>query len=57
MGLKILGRVGLIFKVTSALWNVRNRVSVCYFLNQWIDFDQTCIDTLLGGGEEYIKFW
>ena len=28
-----------------------------YLLNQWIDFDHTCIDTLLGGGEELIRFW
>ena len=29
-------------------------VLVHYLLNQWMDFDQTCIDALLGG-EEYIK--
>ena len=23
-----------------------------YLLNQWVDFDQTCTDTLLGGGEK-----
>ena len=28
-----------------------------YLLNQWVDFDQTCIDTLLGGGKEMIRFW
>ena len=22
-----------------------------------LSFDQTCIDTLLGGGEEFIRFW
>ena len=27
-------------------------VSLRYLLNSWMDFDQTCIDTLLGGGEE-----
>ena len=51
----------LIFKVTPALWKVKNRVYVNYLLNQWIDFgvyvnyllnqwmdfDQTHIDTLL----------
>ena len=31
-------------------------VSLRYLLNQLIDFDQTCIDTLLGGGEELIRF-
>ena len=31
-------------------------VSVHYLLNQLIDFDQTCIDTLLGEGEELIDF-
>ena len=33
----------------------------CYLLNQWVNFDQTCIDTLLlgggGRGGESIKFW
>ena len=24
-----------------------------YLLNQWMDFHQTCIDTLLGGGKGY----
>ena len=27
-----------------------------YLLNQLIDFDQTCKDTVLGGGEKLIKF-
>ena len=27
-----------------------------YILNQLIDFDQTCKDTVLGGGEKLIKF-
>ena len=27
-----------------------------YLLNQWMDFDQTCIDTWLGGGKELIRF-
>ena len=26
-------------------------------LNQWVDFDQTCTDTLLGGRKEVIRFW
>ena len=27
-----------------------------YLLNQWMDFDQTSLDTKLGGGEELIRF-
>ena len=34
---------------------VRFFVSVHYLLNQFIDFDQTCIYTLLGEGEEWIR--
>ena len=32
-------------------------VSVRYLLNRWMDFDQTCTDTLLGGPNELIRFW
>ena len=32
-------------------------ISLHYLLNQSMDFDQTCTDTLLGGGEELIRFW
>ena len=32
-------------------------VSVHYLLNQTSDFDQTCIDTLLGGGKELTGIW
>ena len=32
-------------------------VSVHDLLTQLMDFDQTCIDSLLGGGEELIRFW
>ena len=28
-----------------------------YLVNQSMDFDQTCIDTWLGGGKELIRFW
>ena len=31
-------------------------VSVQYLLNKWMDFDKTCIDTLLGRGNELIIF-
>ena len=32
-------------------------VSVHYLLNQLMDFDQTSIYTLFGGGKELIRFW
>ena len=32
-------------------------VSVRYLLNQSMDFDQTHIDTVLGKGKEFIRFW
>ena len=47
----------LIFKVTFALWNILNIVPARFLLNQWMDFDQICIDTLLGGRKEVIRFW
>ena len=28
-----------------------------YLLNQWMDFNQTCIDTWLGGEKELIRLW
>ena len=56
MSLLNFGYLNLILKVTSALGNAPNRVSVRYLLNQWVEFDQTCIDTLLGGWEELIRF-
>ena len=31
-------------------------VSMHYILNQIMDFDQTCIDTLLGGMKDLIRF-
>ena len=36
---------------------IRFFVFLHYLLNQLMDFDQTCIDTLFGGGEELIRFW
>ena len=50
------GDLDLIFKVTLALRNDQNMVSVRYLLNQLMDFDQR-IDTLLGEGELLIRFW
>ena len=35
---------------------VRFFVSSIYLLNQVIDINQTCIDTLLGVGKELIRF-
>ena len=32
-------------------------VSVHYLLNQLMDFNQTCIDTFMGGGEELIRLF
>ena len=33
-------------------------VIVCtLFLNQWVDFDQTCTETTLRQGKEVIRFW
>ena len=37
--------------------DVRFFVSLHYLLNQLVDFDQTCIDKFLGGGEELFRFW
>ena len=32
-------------------------LSALYLLNQWMDFDQTCIDTFLWGRKAVIRFW
>ena len=32
-------------------------MSALYILNELVDFDQTCIQTTLGHGEEIIGFW
>ena len=32
-------------------------LSALCLLTQWVDFDQTCIDTLLGRGKEAVRFW
>ena len=36
--------------------NAINRVSMRYLLNQRMDFDQTCIDILLGWRAELIRY-
>ena len=38
-------------------WHQRSFFSVSYFLNQWMDFDQSCIDILMGEGNKLIRFW
>ena len=37
-------------------WRPRSFISVHYLLNQWMYFDQTCIDTLFGGQKELVRF-
>ena len=49
------GDFDLIFNVTPALYV--HRVCVHYLLDQWMDFDQTCINAMLGEGEVLIGFW
>ena len=39
------------------LWRPRSFISARYLLSRWMDFDQTCTDTLLGGRNELIRFW
>ena len=53
----IFGDLDFVFKVTATFCNVRNFVSGRYLLNQWTDFDQTCIDAMLGGCNDLIRFW
>ena len=44
-------------RIPSALALASAFISVHYLLNQLMDFDQTCIDTLFGNGKEMIRFW
>ena len=37
-------------------WRPGSFISVHYLLNQWMDFDQTCTDTLFEGQKELIRF-
>ena len=41
----------IIVLIPLALASASAFISVHYLLNQFMDFDQTCIDTLLGKGE------
>ena len=50
-------RVGVGIREASFPLNVQNRVSVHYLLNQLMDFNQTCTDTLLGREKEVIRIW
>ena len=52
----IFGDLYLIFMVTLTLRNVQNSASVHYLLTLWVDFEQTCIDIVLGKGKELITF-
>ena len=38
-------------------WHPCSFLSALYLLNQWMDFDQTGKNTLLGRGKEVIRFW
>ena len=35
----------------------RDSLYLPYFLNQWVEFYQTCMDTSLGQAKKLIKFW
>ena len=37
-------------------WRPRCSLPALYHLNEWVDFDQTCTDTLLGGRKEVTRF-
>ena len=45
---------GIYFFGAYPIW-VRFFISMHYPTNQLMDFDQACIDTLLGGGEELMS--
>ena len=42
---------------TRRRWRPGCSLSALYLLNQLVEFDQTCTDTLLGGRKEVIRFW
>ena len=48
------GYNNIVFGVDPVGVDVGSFISVHFLLNQLMDFDQTCIETLLGGGEELI---
>ena len=53
-----LGDILFLVQIPSALASASTFfVSVHYLLNQLMDYNQTCIYTLLGRGEELIRFW
>ena len=37
-------------------WRLLSFLCIIFWTNWW-NFDQTCIDTLLGGGKELLRFW
>ena len=48
------GNILLLVRILSASVLI---LSALYLLNQWVDFDQTCINTLFGWGKDVIIFW
>ena len=42
---------------TRRRWRPDCSLSALHLLNQLVEFDQTCTDTLLGGRKEVIRFW
>ena len=52
------GRGEILFWYGSCrLWHPGCSLSALYLLNQLVEFDQTCTDTLLGGRKEVVRFW
>ena len=45
----------LSLKLTTLL-RLKKVLSALYLVNQWVDFDQTCVEALLGHGKEVIRF-
>ena len=46
-----------IFKIELRLKLLKNGFFAPYLLNEWMNFDQTCISKLLRHGKELIRFW
>ena len=44
-------------RIPSVMESASSFVCVHYLLNQLMDFDQFCIDTLLGEVKDLIRFW
>ena len=48
-----VGNILLLVRIPSASALL---MSALYLPNQWVDFDQTCTDTLLGGRKNWLDF-